>query len=388
MELHADHYPFQTWAWLSSWHETIGFAHGWTPAVLLLERGDDSGDGSGLWRALLPLGVQGRRPFRRLAWMGEGVSDYHGALIVPSRTDASVHSDGDDADCPADSVCISASTEAFPAFSSRELLDEIRSLAANLRCDLIELDRNPAAFPHSGNPLAGGGFALLHYMSHQLRIPADMDAFLAQRFSAKERYNLRRASKKLAEQGRLEFRVAATPEEQLALTDCMIAFKKERYRAIGARDNFEDPSFAGFYRKAASRPDLRVHASALHLDGDIIALHWGIRDRESMYYLMPAFAAGRLEHYSPGLVFLQEFIGECRREGLDTLDFTIGDEDYKRKWRTNTMELYRYRSGTSLSGALVTALRNAADRLRSSPLREPFVHFRNGMRRKLQGKNS
>lgn len=346
LEKEADFYPFQTYAWLETWFGTIGTAHGWSPALLLLERADGEG------RALLPLGVASKAGLRRLSWLGEGVSDYCGALISPAGS-----------------------------FSAAELLAAIRRLAARRGCHIIDLDRNPADFPSGANPLVVEGFRLLHYKAHSTAVPDDMEGFWADRFTSKERYNLRRAAKRLEEAGRLRFAVAGDEAGRADLTDRMIALKKERYRAIGAVDNFADPSFVEFYRAAARRPDLGVHISALYLDEIAIALHWGLRADPIMYYLMPAFAAGAYERYSPGTVFLREFIAQCGREGLERLDFTIGDEEYKVKWRDRSMDLFRFREGRGAGGKAFVALASFVDGLRSSSFRAPLVRFRAAWRR-------
>ncbi len=347
LEKEADFYPFQTYAWLETWYGTIGAAHGWSPAILLLERADGKG------RALLPLGVARGAGFRRLSWLGEGVSDYSGALIAPAGS-----------------------------FSAAELLAAIRKLAAQKGCQVIDLDRNPADSPSGANPLVGEGFRLLHYKAHSTAVPGDIESFLADRLTSKERYNLRRAAKRLAAAGRLRFAVAEDEAGRADLTDRMIALKRERYRAIGAADNFADPSFAEFYRAAARRSDLGVHISALYLDETAIALHWGLRADSTMYYLMPAFAAGAYERYSPGAVFLREFIEQCGREGLERLDFTIGDEEYKSKWRDRSMDLFRFREGRGLAGKFIAMLGKLADIVRRSGFRASLVRVRAACRRK------
>ncbi|MCE1195428.1 GNAT family N-acetyltransferase [bacterium] len=347
LEKEADFYPFQTYAWLETWFGTIGAAHGWSPAILLLERADGKG------RALLPLGIARKTGLRRLSWLGEGVSDYCGALVAPAGS-----------------------------FSAADLLAAIRRLAARKGCHIIDLDRNPADFPSGANPLVGKGFRLLHYKAHSTAVPDDMEGFLADRFTSKERYNLRRAAKRLEEAGRLRFAEAGDEAGRADLTDRMIALKRERYRAIGAIDNFADPSFAEFYRAAARRSDLGVHISALYLDETAIALHWGLRADPIMYYLMPAFAAGAYERYSPGAVFLREFVEQCGREGLERLDFTIGDEEYKDKWRDRSMDLFRFREGRGARGEAFVAFASFADRLRSSGLRDPLVRIRAAWRRR------
>lgn len=360
----ADAHPFQHYAWQETWYATIGTAHAWQPAILVLEdanapAGRSAGEGNRVARkALLPLGVTKRHGLRRLAWMGEGVSDYLGPLVHPAGS-----------------------------FSAEELIGAIRALGRRLHCDYIDLDRNPADLPSGPNPIvasippANPGFRPVHYRAYSMTVPENMESWLASRFSSKERYNLRRAGRQLAAAGELAFEVTSQAADREALTLRMIDLKRARYRAIGAFDNFADPSFARFYIEAARNFDIGVHLSALTLDGDPIALHWGLRAASRMYYLMPAFAAGPLDRFSPGIVFLGRFIDLCRAEGIHTLDFTIGDEDYKRKWCDASMVLYRYDDALTLSGKWLIGINHFADFLRASRVRTLVVGVRKKLRR-------
>jgi len=69
--------------------------------------------------------------------------------------------------------------------------------------------------------------------------------------------------------------------------------------------------------------------------------------------------------------------------GLERLDFTIGDEEYKSKWRDRSMDLFRFREGLSAAGRLVVALATLADLLRASALRVPLVRLRDALRRSV-----
>jgi CelD/BcsL family acetyltransferase involved in cellulose biosynthesis len=366
LEKTSDHYPFQTWAWLDVWHKTIGLAQGWSPAILLLEKEASGAVGLKPHRAVLPLGISGKPPFRRLAWMGEGVSDYHGPLIGQARQNN---------DAP----------RGF--FTAEELLSEIRGLAIKMGCGIIDLDRNPESFNRLKNPLASAAFTKIHFKAHSLRLPESAERFLKERFGAKERYNMRRAAKRLSELGKLEFLVAEDDKARTYICERMISLKRDRYKAIGAKDNFADHSFQEFYRKATTRGDLNVHVSGLYLNGEAIALHWGIKDESTMYYLMPAFAEGPLRQYSPGLVFLLRFIDYCSSQDLKTLDFTIGDEEYKRKWSTDEMELFKLYEGRGLAGGALAALKTTGDWIRLSPLRRPITRLRSKARKLLTRDN-
>jgi len=281
-------YPFQRYAWIVVWHSTIGLSKDIRPHIVLLEDGDTGA------RILLPLGIRRSGGLALLEWLGEGVSDYAGPISVEGAGGSTIGR----------SVIVAAAMQA----------------GRNAGCDALALDRIPFRLADgTDNPFlrdsdltgrrAGRSPAPrpVHYSAHGLSLPAVLEPYVAERFSAKERYNLRRAEKKLAELGTLEFRIAGTGAERIELTRAMIEQKRARYLATGAVDNFASPGTAAFYLEAAARPDLGIDVSALLLDGRPVAIHWGVRGGGTMYYLMPTFDAG-LERFSPGKVFLLRFM--------------------------------------------------------------------------------
>lgn len=341
-------YPFQRYAWMAVWYGTIGMARDVQPHILLIE---DTASGASI---LLPLGIRRSGRLSLLEWLGTGVSDYAGPIAGK-----------------ASDVC---------TIGQATIMGVAMQAGRKAGCDALALDRIPQRLADgTGNPflldsrLPGRRAGMypapqaVHYSAHGLNLPEVLEAYLAERFSAKERYNLRRAEKKLAELGTFEFRVAGTAAERLEQTRAMIGQKRARYLATGAVDNFASKGTELFYLEAAARPELGVDVSALLLDGKPVATHWGVRGGGTMYYLMTTFDAA-LERYSPGKVFLLRFLRRCIDEGLARLDFTIGDEAYKDKFCDDAMALYATVAGLTLSGRLYAARERALAKLKHGPL--------------------
>ena len=82
----ADAHPFQHHAWLETWQATIGAAHAWKPAILLLTddtRADDAlTDESENRRALLPLGRTLERWFAWFHQFQQGLSQHYVLYIL------------------------------------------------------------------------------------------------------------------------------------------------------------------------------------------------------------------------------------------------------------------------------------------------------------------
>jgi CelD/BcsL family acetyltransferase involved in cellulose biosynthesis len=333
IEIASPTYPFQRFAWLEAWQDTIGASSGAEPAVASVAR---PGEGAA---AILPLVARRRGPLRVLEWMGWGAADYSGPIVVPGS-----------------------------GLGPEILIAAAREAARESDCTVIELDRNPALIAGSPNPLLDNKFRELHYRSHYMDLPEDMDGFLKARFGPKGRYNLRRAEKLLGGLGRLEYVVARDADLRAQIVDAMIRHKRDRCRATGARDNFLDPGYEAFYRTAAARAGSAVHVSALCLDGRPIAEHWGALEGGCLYYLMPAFEAGELERYSTGSLLILSLAERCREEGARRIDFTVGDEEYKARWCTGEMAMYAFEEGRGPLGSAAAAARRARRAVMRGPL--------------------
>lgn len=346
VEERAAGYPFQSYGWLELWQETLGAARGCEPRIVLVER-PESGEG-----ALLPLGVVRKAGLRGLAWLGAPVSDYLGPLLAGG-------------------------------FGGAAIMAAVEEEARRSGCAFIDLENMPERFADSApSPMAGSGARRLHYAAHGLELPSDPEAYFKERLSSKERYNLRRAEKKLAELGELRFAVAESEADRVRFTEAMIEEKRARYRATGAADNFEDEAYGRFYREGARREGLGIHISALLLNEKPIAAHWGVRDERAraMYFLMPSFDAA-YERYSPGVIFLTRFIQSCVDSGLRRLDFTVGDEVYKDKWCGDETGLYFLVRGRSLGGLLYAGGVDLVERAKSGPLLEVARSMKKALRR-------
>lgn len=326
-------YPFQRFDWAAAWMRTIGEAHGWAPLIILARRSSDGAE------ALLPMGWRSRRGQKVLGWLGEGVSDYAGPILP-----------------------------AAGGLSSAELVRAAARAGLTAGCDLLALSKVPALLANRrANPALGPGWRRLHYTAHGLDMPADLEAFMAERFSRKERYNLRRAEKKLAEEGGLAFAVPGDPEGRAAITEAMIRQKRERYAATGAVDPLADPATRRFYVEATEAPGLGVETSALLAGGDPVAAHWGVVHGDTAYFLMPTFDASR-EKQSPGKVFLVKYLERCAATGIRRLDLTIGDEDYKAKWQSDETALFELVRGLSVRGRVAAIILGLLHRAKAGPL--------------------
>lgn len=75
--------------------------------------------------------------------------------------------------------------------------------------------------------------------------------------------------------------------------------------------------------------------SALSVDGNYIAFHFGFTHNGKFLYYTPSFDRA-YARYSPGLVLLNGVFHFVKNSGLKELDFTIGAEHYKTRFANKT----------------------------------------------------
>lgn len=93
----------------------------------------------------------------------------------------------------------------------------------------------------------------------------------------------------------------------------------------------------------------KLHISSLELNDELIAAHWGVVYKKIFYHLMPSIPKSEYMKYSPGRILLQYLIKWSIDNNIEKLDFTIGDEQYKKDWSNRNEFLFSYlESNTTL----------------------------------------
>lgn len=251
---------------------------------------------------------------RRLGFLGGGLSDHTGPIIV-----------GD-----------------VGVFASSPLPELARRLAAQAGVDVIDWHHLTSPIADDHNPLITSRSLRASYLSHRLDIEGSWSSFTRDQLSTSHLAGSRRRWRRLCAQGDARFVIATDPGEALMIVEATMRHKAERYRATGRANPFEIDAYADFYREMTTR-HLRsglVHVAALMLDGDVIASHWGCVYRNRFFWLMPAYDSA-WSKVSPGRLLLDHLVEWSFAAGLQAFDFTIGDEPYKGTYANRHEPLYR-----------------------------------------------
>ena len=300
-ELEPHGAPFQRRAWVLPWRRVLAPAFAATPLYVTVRDAQDA-------RPLmfLPLCRRRRWGLTILAFPDRGVSDYNAPLLAPGFA------------------------------PSADVFGELwRQIVSSLPpADLLRFDKVPATIGGRDNPLAQlDGMRRMGFSAWPLALPATREAYDTEVLDRKTRKEQRRKRKNLAERvGVLKLVHAATPVEGEAIFAALRRQRAARFKRVGRPDLLDDPHFLAFYRAVAFEPwSGFVDLAALKTGDRILATLLSLRCDGGRILLMHAFEP-ELEALSPGIVAIDELITEMIAAGEQLLDFTIGDETYKRQF--------------------------------------------------------
>lgn len=333
-------YGTQTFEWLAHWYDKVGRANRLQPCVILVS------DRAGTPLLLLPLGIRKAQGIASLTWLGGDITDYHAPLVQRE-------------------------------FAERVRPDEFVRIWDEVRKalpphDVVHFEKQPERIEDRPNPVLYLPHQVAYDMNYASRLGADWEAFHHAMVKPTLRADSRRKRRLLAQLGTLRFEVARAAAQFDAISRSMVQQKIQRYLETGTYSLFNNCRYRSFFLEPSRellQRDL-LHVSALKLDDEIIATHWGLVFRGRLYYVMATFAGGPWSKYSPGRLMLEELFQWCFGRGIEVLDFTIGDEPFKRTWSNETHRLYKHMEPLNARGAVYVKLEQAKAAIR----RHPAIH--------------
>ena len=159
-----------------------------------------------------------------------------------------------------------------------------------------------------------------------------------------------RTKRLIKKHGKVEFVIAKKPEEKKIFLEFLIKQKKEKL--VKSKENFLNEKDLNFYKNFEKYENKQydTHVSAIKLNGEFVAMHWGIFDKKYYYYLLPAMKEENLKKFAPGKLLLSLLIRWSISKKLRFFDFGLGEEFYKKKWSNKTSNIYNHIKLNKLKG--------------------------------------
>lgn len=292
--------PYQSFAWLSAYADTIGRAEGMRFHFVSVE----SEKGNIL--ALLPL-VETRRSGCRFAeFVGGKHANYHMGMF--------------DADFAA----------GLDESGSEGLL---RAIAAEIGgLDAFVFVNQPLAWNGIANPLATLSAGSSPSAVYKLAIePAGGDATLKRSMSAHARKKLKHKRTRFDALGPWQLLRAGNAAEVDTVLNVFQVQKAERFRQMGVADPFASASVRAFLREAAlvtDKPAIELYG--LERNGRYLATYVGAVEGDRFSGMATSFdMTDEGARFSPGEILLSELIALKARDGIRVFDLGVGEARYK-----------------------------------------------------------
>ncbi len=220
--------------------------------------------------------------------------------------------------------------------------------------------------------LPDGQLPIEKLLATSRRVPMDTNAYATAlvapfeqwRASAMDRPYQKELAKKyrrLQRKGALSFSCCDDGASVLETMAVMRRFRGPRFHARGDGDLLQRPEYYGFYSDVALRGlGSFVRLYAMKLEGQVIAAALGLCHRNSFLVLMIAFDIEGYRNQSLGALMFEQVARDCIERGDQMLDFTIGDEPYKRSFGAQPSPMWEVTQVGSTTGAIALfALRQA-----------------------------
>lgn len=212
--------------------------------------------------------------------------------------------------------------------------------------------------------LPDGRLPIENLLAAPRRVPMDTNAYATVlvapfeqwRASAIDRSYQKELAKKyrqLQKKGALSFSSCDDSASVLQALDVMKKFRGPRFQAQGDGDLLQRPEYFGFYSDVALRGlGSFVRLYAMKMDGEVIAAVLGLCHRSSFLIIMSAFDIVGYKSQSLGALMFEQVARDCIERGDQMLDFTIGDEPYKKLFGGQPSPMWAVTQGGSIVGTV------------------------------------
>ena len=151
-----------------------------------------------------------------------------------------------------------------------------------------------------------------------------------------------RQLRRLSNFGKTQYVEAQNYNIKKKILKTLIQQKEQRYIKTKVWNMFKKENYKNFYFDFLNIDFnfFKIHISAIELNNNYISTHLGIQNDKNYFYLMPSFNSDSFQKFSTGNILLEKLVNYSKLNKLEVFDFTIGGENYKKKWINNSIDLY------------------------------------------------
>lgn len=319
---------FQHPLWLDSLYARLAAHAGARPLVVVVRR-----RASGALAMVLPLLRIRRGPIRTIEFADLRVSDYLAPVCSP-ETFADLLED--------EAACA-----------------EIRRLVRPF--DLLRMTKLPDGRLPVESLLGAPRRVSMETNTYATVLVAPFEQWRSSALDRSYQKELAKKYRQLQKKGALSFFCCDDTASVSEAMEAMKQYRGPRFQAQGDGDLLQRPEYYGFYSDVAVRGlGSFVRLYAMKMDGNVIAAVLGLSHRGSFLVIMSAFDIAGYKSQSLGSLMFEQVARDCIERGDQMLDFTIGDEPYKKLFGAQPSPMWMVTQAGSTAGAIsLFALRQA-----------------------------
>ena len=208
--------------------------------------------------------------------------------------------------------------------------------------DLINLKRQINFSLNINNPFISYLKNSKEGIIQKINLPTKWEAYKNTTLKKKFYLDLMRTKRLIKKYGKVQFVIAKNSEEKISLINELIKQKEKNLIKINANPlSIEDLNFYKNFEKINNKKYV-TQVSGIKLNGEFIAMHWGVFNSNYYYYLLPSMKEDDVKKFSPGKLLLSLLIRWAISKKINYFDFGIGQEAYKKSWTNKSENIYQY----------------------------------------------
>jgi len=208
--------------------------------------------------------------------------------------------------------------------------------------DLIYLKNQINFFEVLNNPFVNYLNNSKEGVVYQIQLPSKWSQYTDKILKRKFYMDLMRTKRLIKKHGKVEFVIAKSKKEKTIFLNKLIKQKSKKLEK--AKKNSLNEEDLNFYKNLEMFENKQyiTQVSGLKLNGEFIAMHWGVFNKQYYYYLLPSMKEDNVKQFSPGKLLLYLLIRWSISKKLKFFDFGLGEEIYKKKWSNKIVNTYNY----------------------------------------------
>ena len=227
--------------------------------------------------------------------------------------------------------------------------------------DLLRIPKLPGVRTAIENLLGASPCVAMETNAYSVVLRAPFEQWRAGALERSYQKELAKKWRQLQRKGALRFSCCEDSPSIVSALEVMKGYRGPRFQSQGEGDLLQRPAYFDFYADIAVRGAgsfARIYT--LEMDGRVIAGVLGLYHKDTFLIIMSAFDVEGFKSQSLGSLMFEQVARDCIERGDQVLDFTIGDEPYKKLFGAQPSPMWAVTQTGSAAGSLVEfALRQA-----------------------------